>query len=77
MPARRRILCRGERTEAVRRLPGLVSVRGSAPLVELKTGAFDASTVPALQALGLYVESVEPMSLEDIFVTTVRGEGNA
>jgi len=73
----RRILCRGERTEAVRRLPGLVSVRGSAPLVELKTGAFDASTVPALQALGLCVESVEPMSLEDIFVTTVRGEGNA
>ena len=37
----------------------------------------DATTVPALQALGLAVESVEPMTLEDIFVTTVRGSSNA
>jgi ABC-2 type transport system ATP-binding protein len=73
----RRILCRGDASEAIRRLPGVASVRAGAPLLELKTGGFDASTVPALQALGVVVESVEPMSLEDIFVTTVRDRSNA
>ncbi|KRA42866.1 ABC transporter ATP-binding protein [Pseudoxanthomonas sp. Root630] len=73
----RRILCRGEGADAIRRLPGVASVRDSAPLFEVKTGTFDAGTLPALQALGFAVESVEPMSLEDIFVTTVRGGHNA
>jgi len=73
----RRILCRGEASDALRRLPGMASVRDSTPLIELKTGAFDETTLPALQALGLAVESVEAMSLEDIFVTTVRGSNNA
>lgn len=73
----RRILCRGEWTDAIRALPGVASVRDSAPLIELKTAAFDASTLPALQALGLAIESVEPMPLEDIFITTVRGTPNA
>lgn len=73
----RRVLCRGTSSDAVRRLPGVASVRDGAPLVEIKTGAFDDTTLPALQALGLTVEKVEPMSLEDIFVTTVRGSNNA
>jgi ABC-2 type transport system ATP-binding protein len=57
-------------------LPGLASVRCSPPLIELKTSAFDHSTLPTLQALGLTVDSVEAMSLEDIFITTV-GKGKA
>jgi ABC-2 type transport system ATP-binding protein len=73
----RRILCRGAATEALRRLPGVASIRDSAPLLEVKTGAFDDTTLSALQALGLDIESVEAMSLEDIFVTTVRGNNNA
>ena len=73
----RRILCRGASTDALRQLPGIASVRESAPMLEVKTGAFDATTLPALQALGLDIESVEPMSLEDIFVTTVRGSSHA
>jgi ABC-2 type transport system ATP-binding protein len=72
----RRILCKGEWTNRMERLPGVVSVRKSAPLIELKTSAFDDSTLPTLQALGLAVHSVEAMSLEDIFVTTVRGGTN-
>ncbi len=72
----RRILCQGEWPDDARRPAGVVSVRRSASLIELKTGAFDDSTLPALQALGLAVSSVEPMSLEDIFVTTVRGGHN-
>lgn len=73
----RRILCRGAWTDALRALPGVASARDSAPIIEIKTGAFDASTLPALQALGLSVEAVEPMTLEDIFVTTVRGGNKA
>ena len=72
----RRILCQGEWPDDARRLPGVVSVRKSASLIELKTSAFDDSTLPALQALGLVVSSVESMSLEDVFVTTVRGDNN-
>ena len=68
----RRILCRGVMTAAVRHLPGVASVRDSAPLIEIKTGTFDDGTVPSLQGLGLAVESVEPMPLEDIFITTVH-----
>ena len=73
----RRIVCRGASTEALRRMPGIASVRDSAPLLEVKTSAFDDATLPALQALGLDIESVEAMSLEDIFVTTVRGSTQA
>ncbi len=69
----RRILCHGEWSDRLRDLPGVFVARSSAPLIELKTGAFDETTLPALQALGLDVHSVEPMALEDIFVTTVRG----
>lgn len=69
----RRILCQGEWPDGARYPPGVVSVRKSAALIELKTSAFDDATLPALQALGLAVSSVESMSLEDIFVTTVRG----
>ena len=73
----RRIVCRGASTEALRQLPGVASVRDSAPLLEVKVSAFDDATLPALQALGFDIESVEPMSLEDIFVTTVRGSTQA
>jgi len=69
----RRVLCRGLWTDAIHALPGLASVRNSPPAIELKIGEFDASTSARLQALGLEVQSVEPMTLEDIFVTTVRG----
>ena len=69
--------CRGASTEALRQLPGVASVRDSAPLLEVKVSAFDDATLPALQALGIDIESVEPMSLEDIFVTTVRGSTQA
>ncbi|QGX38397.1 ABC transporter ATP-binding protein [Permianibacter aggregans] len=70
----RRILCQGQLSAEIRQLPGVASIRNSAPLIELKTSAFDAGTLPVLQSLGLTVKSVEPMSLEDIFVTTVRGD---
>ncbi|WP_411834441.1 ATP-binding cassette domain-containing protein [Pseudoxanthomonas mexicana] len=72
----RRILCQGGWTDEVRALPGVRSVRNSAPMIELKTGGFDPSLLERLRALGLAVQAVEPMTLEDIFVTTVRGGAN-
>ncbi len=69
----RRIICHGAWTDALRDLPGVFVARGGSPVIELKTGAFDDATLPALQALGLDVQSVEPMALEDIFVTAVQG----
>ena len=69
----RRVLCQGAWTDAIRQLPDVASARNSAPMIELKLSAFDDATLPALHALGLDVKAVEPMSLEDIFVTTVRG----
>ncbi|QDV07501.1 ABC transporter ATP-binding protein YtrB [Planctomycetes bacterium Poly30] len=73
----RRVVCQGEPGDALRALPGLHSLRHSAPIVELKTGAYNDSLAATLATLGLMVTSVEPMSLEDIFVTTVRGGGKA
>jgi ABC-2 type transport system ATP-binding protein len=69
----RRIICHGAWTDSLRDLPGVFVARGGSPVIELKTGAFDEATLPALRALGLDVQSVEPMPLEEIFVTTVRG----
>lgn len=73
----RRILCRGKWTDESRHLLRVASVRNSPPLIELKTGSFDDTTLSALRALGLGVDSVEPMSLEEIFVTIVRGGNTA
>jgi len=73
----RRVLCRGNWDDAIKALPGLASVRCSPPLIELKLSAFDQSMLPRLQALGLTVDSVEAMSLEDIFITTVGVEKSA
>ena len=69
----RRVLCQGEWTDGIRQLPGVVMARNSAPMIELKVDQYGEALLPRLQGLGFSVTSVEPMSLEDIFVTTVRG----
>jgi ABC-2 type transport system ATP-binding protein len=69
----RRVLCQGPWSEAIAALPGVVSARHSAPMIELKVDQYGEALLPRLQGLGFSVTSVEPMSLEDIFVTTVRG----
>ncbi|HUD40890.1 MAG TPA: ABC transporter ATP-binding protein [Dokdonella sp.] len=68
----RRILCRGMAGTALAALPGIASVRESAPLIELKTDAYDEAFPERLRAAGLQIQSIEPMTLEDIFVTAVR-----
>lgn len=68
----RRVLCHGATSASLAALPGIASVRESAPLIELKTDAFDEAFPERLRAAGLQIQSIEPMTLEDIFVTTVR-----
>lgn len=68
----RRVMCRGQWQPTAQQLPGLASVRSDGSMVELKFGRYEAGIPDRLLGLGLAVASVEPMNLEDIFVTTVR-----
>lgn len=67
----RRILCQGAWQDSLGALPGVASARHNGSVIELKVGNFGESVVPQLQGLGLTVKAVEPMNLEDIFVTTI------
>src|SRR5579862_9329641 len=58
-------------------LPGVISVAGTGRLVVVTTDSFDPHMPAALSATGATVRSVEPMTLEEIFVANVhsRREG--
>jgi ABC-2 type transport system ATP-binding protein len=68
----RRVVCQGEWTPAAQQLPGLAAVRRNGSMLELKVNGVDDQLSARLQSHGLCVHSLHPMSLEDIFVTTVR-----
>jgi ABC-2 type transport system ATP-binding protein len=64
---------------ALPRVPGVVSVNGTGRLLVVTTASFDSALPAALSAAGAAVRSVEPMTLEEIFVANVhaRREGVA
>ena len=68
----RRILCQGPWQDSFGELPGIASARHNGSVIELKVGRFSEELLHQLQGLGLTVKSVEPMNLEDIFVTCIR-----
>ena len=68
----RRIICQGTWQDSIAALPGVASARNNGSVIELKVGNFSESVVPQLQRLGLTVNKIEPMNLEDIFVTSIR-----
>lgn len=68
----RRILCQGTWQDSIGALPGVASARNNGSVIELKVGNFSEDFVPQLQQLGLTVKTIEPMNLEDIFVTSIR-----
>jgi ABC-2 type transport system ATP-binding protein len=68
----RRILCHGTWQDSFGELPGVASARHNGSVIELKVGNFSEDFVPRLQQLGLTVKTIEPMNLEDIFVTSIR-----
>jgi ABC-2 type transport system ATP-binding protein len=68
----RRILCQGTWQDSMAALPGVASARNNGSVIELKVSNFSEGFVPQLQQLGLTVKTIEPMNLEDIFVTSIR-----
>jgi len=60
-------------------LPGVVNVGGSSRLPVITTNRFDLAVVSACTEVGVAVQSVDVMTLEEIFIASVesRREGNA
>ncbi len=65
----RRIVCFGDYTPE---WPEIAAARRNGSVLELKVRDFCGELPARLAAHGLTVQSVDPMRLEDIFVTTVR-----
>jgi ABC-2 type transport system ATP-binding protein len=53
-------------------LPGVVEVGGSERLPVLTTSQFNSAVVALCQDRGTTVQSVDPMTLEEIFVANVQ-----
>lgn len=68
----RRVVCHGDWTPDSDNWPELAAVRRNGSILELKVNGFTDSMPERLQAQGLIIQSLHPMNLEDIFVTTVR-----
>lgn len=71
----RRVLCQGNWHANISALPEVASARNNGSLIEIKVKHYTPAVLAQLQALGLSIQTVEPMNLEDIFVTSVRAEG--
>ncbi len=76
----RRVVCQGQCHDAllerVRAMPEVASARNSGSIIELKVRDGGDIFQSRLQQLGLTITTVEPMNLEDIFVTSVRAGGS-
>ena len=68
----RRILCHGTWHDSFGELPEVASARHNGSVIELKVCYFSEEFLHRLQHLGLTVKTIDPMNLEDIFVTTIR-----
>jgi ABC-2 type transport system ATP-binding protein len=73
----RRIVCQGSWPVDETRWPEIAATRQNGSLLELKVRQFSDALLGRLQRQGLEIRSTEVMSLEDIFVTTVRAGGVA
>jgi ABC-2 type transport system ATP-binding protein len=72
LDAWRRVLCQGAAPDGLRDWPELALVRQSGSQWELKVRRWHDDLPARLQAAGLQVQRIDPMRLEDIFVTSVR-----
>ena len=73
----RRILCTSSMDPIGLELSGLVRVKHNGSLQEIIVNQFTESTLAHLSAQGVNVTSVEPMTLEKIFVATVKAGVNS
>ena len=70
----RRLVGQGELPDTVAAWPEVAQLRRSGSLLELRVREHGESLMQRLQQAGLQLKSSEPMSLEEIFVTTVRSQ---
>jgi ABC-2 type transport system ATP-binding protein len=72
----RRIVCQGSwqgiLQDRINDLPEVVSARNNGSIIELKVRNGGDLFLSRLTQLGMTIKTVEPMNLEDIFVTSVR-----
>lgn len=73
----RRIVCQGPWMPDRSAWPEIAASRQNGSLLELKVRRFSDGLLQRLQAQGMEIRRTEAMSLEDIFVTTVRAGGAA
>ncbi|MCU0756357.1 MAG: ABC transporter ATP-binding protein [Xanthomonadales bacterium] len=73
----RRVLCSGAAPPELGAWPELAQVRRAGSQIELKVRRWQADLPAKLAGIGLTVQRADPMGLEDIFVTTVRGSAAA
>jgi ABC-2 type transport system ATP-binding protein len=71
----RRILCVGDAPDDIDGWPELVQRRAAGSQIELKFRRWRDDVPERLKQIGLSVQRIDPMALEDIFVTTVRAGG--
>jgi ABC-2 type transport system ATP-binding protein len=68
----RRILCQGHWREQISAMPEVVAARNNGSIIELKVRDGGDVFLSRLTQFGLTIKTVEPMNLEDIFITSVR-----
>ena len=68
----RRMVCQADADFDRQAFPEVAMVRRNGSMLELKIKGFSEELAPRLEARGLAIKSSHAMSLEDIFVTTVR-----
>jgi ABC-2 type transport system ATP-binding protein len=73
----RRILCQGVWRETLNDIPEVVSARNNGSIIELKVRDGGDIFLSQLQQLGFTIKTVEPMNLDDIFVTSVRASATS
>ena len=67
----RRVLCSGTLDQPLN-LPGIAELKSNGSLHEIKIRGFDETMLAKLNAHGLQVSQVERMTLEQIFIASVR-----
>nr|WP_315473212.1 ABC transporter ATP-binding protein [uncultured Undibacterium sp.] len=68
----RRIICHGPWQDELKEIPEVISARHNGSIIELKVRNAGDVFETRLAQMNLTVNAVEPMNLEDIFVTSVR-----
>lgn len=68
----RRVVCQGLMPEGLASWPEIASARANGSVVEIKVRAWSDDMPVRLAAQGLQVQRSDAMSLEDIFITSVR-----